>query len=272
MDRRSNLQRRLRHATGRAISDFGMIGDGDRVMVCVSGGKDSHTLLRILRELQRRAPVRFDLLAVNLDQKQPGFPAGLLAAYFSAQGIPHRIVEKDTHSIVKAKLDEEETACSLCSRLRRGILYNIAVEEGCNKIALGHHADDLIETLLLNLFFGGVLKTMPPLLRSSDGRNTVIRPLAYCWESEIREYAAQEGFPIVPCGLCGSQRELQRKRIKEWIARKEAEIPRLRHSMLAALGRVAPSHLMDRELFDFNSRAVSNDEVAAELNAPLNRV
>jgi tRNA 2-thiocytidine biosynthesis protein TtcA len=251
------LAKRLKHYIGDAIADFNMIEDGDRIMVCVSGGKDSYALLDLLMSLQRYAPVKFELIAVNLDQKQPGFPAHILPAYFESVGVPHRIVERDTYSIVKRLIPEGQTTCSLCSRLRRGILYSTADELGCTKIALGHHKDDILETFFLNLFYGGTVKSMPPKLVSDDGKHMVIRPLAYCRERDLEKYAQIKQFPIIPCDLCGSQPNLQRKVIKGMIQDWDKKFPGRTEIMFRALKNVVPSHLADTKLYDFKNLATT---------------
>jgi len=245
------LQQRLRRQVGRAIADFNMIEAGDRVMVCLSGGKDSYTLLDILLALQARAPVAFELVAVHLDQKQPGYPPEVMRDYLAGLGIEHHVIEQDTYSVVKRVVPEDKTMCGLCSRLRRGILYTFAASHGITRIALGHHRDDIIETLFLNMFFGAKLKAMPPKLLSDDGRHVVIRPLAYCAEDDIARYAAARAFPIIPCNLCGSQDNLQRVRIKEMLRGWEREHPGRVENVFRSLQSVVPSHLADPRLHDF---------------------
>lgn len=251
------LDKKITRLTGQAIVDYNMIEDGDKVMVCLSGGKDSYTLLDILLKLQHRAPVNFEIVAVNLDQKQPGFPEEVLPAYLTERGVPFHIENQDTYSIVKRLIPEGKTTCSLCSRLRRGILYRVAGELGATKIALGHHRDDILATFFLNLFYAAKLKAMPPKLVSDDGRHTVIRPLAYVAEKDIIQYAQAEQFPIIPCNLCGSQTNLKRQEINEMIRRWEKESPKKVWNTFKALSAVAPSHLMDRDLFDFAALAPS---------------
>lgn len=248
------LQARLRGLAGKAIEDFRMIEAGDKVMVCLSGGKDSYTLLDILMSLQRSAPVDFELIAVNLDQKQPGFPEHVLPEYLKALGVPFHIIEQDTYSVVKRVIPEGKTMCDLCSRLRRGALYRYAGENGVTKIALGHHRDDIVETLFLNMFFGGKLKTMPPKLHSEDGRHIVIRPLAYVPESEIERYARAREFPLIPCTLCGSQDNMKRVEIKNMLREWERQYPGRTESIFSSLRNVVPSHLADPKAFDFSSR------------------
>ena len=265
-DNASNTFIRLRNSlissTGKAIGDYNMIEEGDTVLVCMSGGKDSHALLMILLALQERAPIDFKLIAMNLDQKQPGFPADVLPKYLEKLGVEYRIVEADTYSIVKEKIPEGKTTCSLCSRLRRGVIYRTAKELGANKIALGHHRDDIVETLFLNLFFGAKMKAMPPKLATNDKQNVVIRPLAYCAEKDIAAYARQMQFPIIPCDLCGSQENLQRQKVKEMLHAWELEQPGRINNIFRAITNVEPSHLADTDLYDFKnlSQAKADDE------------
>ncbi len=247
----NKLAKRLRRDVGKAIMDYGMIGEGDRVMVCLSGGKDSYTMLDMLMQLQAKAPVRFTLHAVNLDQKQPGFPEHVLPEYLQRKGVPFTILEQDTYSVVKRNIPEGKTMCSLCSRLRRGALYTFAKEQGFTRIALGHHRDDIVSTFFLNLFFGGKLSAMPPKLLSDDGANVVIRPLAYCREDDLAEYAEQQAFPIIPCTLCGSQENLQRKQVRKMMTQWERDYPGRTETIFRALTNVAPSQLADAKLFDF---------------------
>lgn len=247
----NKLQKRLRRLTGQAIADFNMIEEGDKVMVCLSGGKDSYTMLEILRNLQASAPINFSIVAVNLDQKQPGFPEHILPAYLEEVGVDFHILERDTYSIVKEIIPEGKTTCGLCSRLRRGSLYGFAEEIGATKIALGHHRDDILETLFLNMFFGGKMKSMPPKLLSDDGKHIVIRPLAYCKEKDIETFSVMKEYPIIPCNLCGSQENLQRQVVKDMLQKWEKEFPGRTETMFTAMQNVVPSHLADKELFDF---------------------
>lgn len=254
------LRNRLISATGKAIGDYNMIEEGDTVLVCMSGGKDSHAMLMILLALQERAPINFKIVAMNLDQKQPGFPADILPAYLAQLGVEYKIVEADTYSIVKEKIPEGKTTCSLCSRLRRGVIYRTAKELGANKIALGHHRDDIVETLFLNLFFGAKMKAMPPKLGTNDGQNIVIRPLAYCSEKDIASYARQMEFPIIPCDLCGSQENLQRQKVKHMLETWERETPGRVNNIFRAITNVEPSHLADTNLYDFKGLTQSRPE------------
>ena len=263
----NKLQKRLRRQVGQAIADFGMIEDGDRIMVCLSGGKDSYTMLDILRQLQAKAPVRFELVAVNLDQKQPGFPEHVLPEYLTGIDQPFHILEQDTYSVVKRVVPEGKTMCSLCSRLRRGALYTYAEQNGFTKIALGHHRDDLLATFFLNLFFHAKLSGMPPKLQSDDGKHTVIRPLAYVKEADIAAYAEAKAFPIIPCTLCGSQENLQRKVVKRMLDQWEKEFPGRLETISRALGDVRPSQLSDRNLFDFMALGRRGDAPLPDLHA-----
>ncbi|MUJ28882.1 tRNA 2-thiocytidine(32) synthetase TtcA [Aliivibrio fischeri] len=249
----NKLQKKIRRNTGNAIADYNMIEDGDRIMVCLSGGKDSFTMLDILMSLKKSAPISFDLIAVNLDQKQPGFPAHILPEYLEKLGVEYKIVEEDTYSIVQDKIPEGKTTCSLCSRLRRGILYRTAKELGATKIALGHHRDDILETMFLNMFYGGKLKGMPPKLVSDNGEHVVIRPLAYCREKDIIKYADMRDYPIIPCNLCGSQPNMQRQNVKQMLNTWDKQFPGRIETMFTAMQNVVPSHLADFNTFDFKS-------------------
>ncbi|AIA70830.1 conserved hypothetical protein [Pectobacterium atrosepticum SCRI1043] len=257
----NKLQKRLRRNVGEAIADFNMIEEGDRIMVCLSGGKDSFTMLEILRNLQQSAPINFSLVAVNLDQKQPGFPEHILPQYLDNIGVEYKIVEENTYGIVKDKIPEGKTTCSLCSRLRRGILYRTATELGATKIALGHHRDDILQTLFLNMFYGGKLKGMPPKLMSDDGKHIVIRPLAYCREKDIERFAEARQYPIIPCNLCGSQPNLQRQVIKDMLRDWDKRHPGRIETMFSAMQNVVPSHLADHALFDFKNIRHGSDVV-----------
>ncbi|MCH9638217.1 MAG: tRNA 2-thiocytidine(32) synthetase TtcA [Betaproteobacteria bacterium] len=257
----NKLHKRLRRQVGTAIADYNMIEEGDRVMVCLSGGKDSYALLDILMNLQAHAPVKFELVAVNLDQKQPGFPEQVLPEYLTNIGLPFRIVEQDTYSVVKRVIEEGKTTCSLCSRLRRGVLYRVAGELGATKIALGHHRDDILETLFLNMFYGGKLKAMPPKLVSDDGQHIVIRPLAYCKEKDLAAYAAIADFPIIPCNLCGAQKNLQRQAVKEMMQQWDKQFPGRLETMFRSLQNIKPSHLADTLHYDFYNLKTQSEPV-----------
>ena len=258
----NKLHKRLRRLVGTAITDFNMVEAGDRVMVCLSGGKDSYALLDILRNLQIHAPLKFELIAVNLDQKQPGFPEHILPEYLTKIGVPFRIIEQDTYSVVKRIIPEGKTTCSLCSRLRRGALYRVASEIGATKIALGHHRDDILETLFLNLFYGGKLKAMSPKLINDSSQHIVIRPLVYCKEKDLEAYADAEEFPIIPCNLCGSQKNLQRQVIKDMMQEWDKKFPGRLETMFTALRNVQPSHLVDNVLYDFQGLRIDNENMA----------
>ena len=269
----NKLSKRIRRQAGEAIADFRLIEEGDRVMVCLSGGKDSYGLLDVLLSLKEKSPVRFDLIAVNLDQKHPGYPEHVLPTYLASRGVPFRIVEQDTYSVVKRVIPEGTTMCSLCSRLRRGVLYRVAGELGATKIALGHHRDDILATFFLNLFHGGKLKAMPAKLLSDDGRHVVIRPLAYCAEEDLAAYAEAKAFPIIPCDLCGSQENLRRRQTAELLRQWEKQFPGRIESILRALTDVTPSHLLDRKLFDFQElkpgSSTKKTDILRELGEPL---
>lgn len=262
----NKLQKRLRRLVGSAIADYNMIEAGDKVMVCLSGGKDSYAMLDILLSLQKAAPIEFEIVAVNMDQKQPGFPEEVLPNYLRALGVPFHIIEKDTYSVVKSIIPEGKTTCGLCSRLRRGTLYGFAESIGATKIALGHHRDDIVETLFLNLFFAGRLKAMPPKLLADDGRNIIIRPLAYCCEDDLIDFAAYRQFPIIPCNLCGSQENLQRQSIKAMLASWERQYPGRIDNIFGALQKVSPSQLADNNLFDFVNLHLNRSAAPSEVD------
>ncbi|WP_439106754.1 tRNA 2-thiocytidine(32) synthetase TtcA [Congregibacter sp.] len=268
----NKLHKRLRRQVGQAIVDFDMIRDGERIMVCLSGGKDSYGMLDILQNLQRSAPVRFELIAVHMDQKQPGYPPEILPAYLDKQNIEYHILEKDTYSVVKSVIPEGKTTCGLCSRLRRGTLYGFAEEIGATRIALGHHRDDIVETLFLNMFFGGSLKAMPPKLLSDDGKNVVIRPMAYCKEADLERYAQEMEFPIIPCNLCGSQDNLQRQAIKKMLVDWDRQYPGRTETIFKAISNVSPSQLADRDLFDFLSLNAAEPPAAGDAEPALPRI
>ena len=265
----NKLQKRLRHYVGDAIADYNMIEEGDKVMVCLSGGKDSYTLLDVLVNLQKTAPVNFELLAVNLDQKQPGFPEHVLPAYLESIGVPYHLIEKDTYSVVKRVIPEGQTTCGLCSRLRRGTLYGFAEANNITKIALGHHRDDILETFFLNIFYGGKLKAMPPKLLSDDKKNIIIRPLAYCREKDIARFAAFKDFPIIPCNLCGSQENLQRQAMKMMLKTWDKQFPGRLETIFTSLKNVAPSQLADSNLFDFISLQVNRESSSEPPSTPI---
>jgi tRNA 2-thiocytidine biosynthesis protein TtcA len=262
----NKLQKRFRHNVGKAIQDFSMIVEGDRVMVCVSGGKDSYTMLEVLMGLKKTAPINFELVVVNLDQKQPGFPEHVLPEYLSSLGVEYRIIQEDTYSIVKEKIPEGKTTCSLCSRLRRGILYRVAKELGATKIALGHHMDDMVETLFLNMFYGARMKSMPAKLISDDKQNIVIRPLAYCREKDIANFSGIQEYPIIPCNLCGSQENLARKKVKTMLAAWEREQPGRVTNVFRSMQRITPSHLLDVDLFDFGGLQLERADELTDLD------
>ena len=258
----NKVRKRLRRLVGQAIADYNMIEEGDRVMVCLSGGKDSYTMLDILLQLQRSAPIEFEIIAVNLDQKQPDFPEEILPEYLESMGVAYYVLERDTYSVVRSVIPEGKTTCGLCSRLRRGTLYGFAESIGAHKIALGHHRDDIVETLFLNMFFGGKLKAMPPKLLSDDRKNVVIRPLAYCKETDIEAYASYEAYPIIPCNLCGSQENLQRTEVKRMLRDWERQYPGRTETIFKSIRNVAPSQLADRELFDFETLSVEREAMS----------